>query len=86
MFQVRKAVINLILGTDFAKHFSILANFKDLMSAEESDMEKAENRNLILKVYYFYKYYYYYFFLLLLFFFLSFLTLLFPLFFFLRLL
>mmetsp|Transcript_13629 Transcript_13629/g.21099 ORF Transcript_13629/g.21099 Transcript_13629/m.21099 type:complete len:315 (-) Transcript_13629:137-1081(-) len=48
--QVRKQVISLILGTDFAKHFSILANFKDLMCSEDVDMESRENRTLVLKV------------------------------------
>jgi len=48
---VRKTVINLILGTDFAKHFSILATFKDTMTAvqEGADMT-TDNQVLLMKV------------------------------------
>ena len=49
---MRKAVISLILGTDFAKHFSILATFKDVMTAESVDMTVDENRTLLLKVFF----------------------------------
>ncbi len=59
--ELRKMVINLVLGTDFAKHFSILANFKGTMGGEgggSSNSEEhpqavsPETRLLILKVNY----------------------------------
>eukprot|EP00008_Paramoeba_atlantica_P002356 CAMPEP_0201502742 /NCGR_PEP_ID=MMETSP0151_2-20130828/84300_1 /ASSEMBLY_ACC=CAM_ASM_000257 /TAXON_ID=200890 /ORGANISM="Paramoeba atlantica, Strain 621/1 / CCAP 1560/9" /LENGTH=130 /DNA_ID=CAMNT_0047896363 /DNA_START=606 /DNA_END=994 /DNA_ORIENTATION=- len=43
-------VIGLILATDFAKHFSLVAMFKDLFASEERDMSLPENRLLVLKI------------------------------------
>lgn len=59
--ELRKMVISLVLGTDFAKHFSILANFKAVMGGGEGgggnseakeggEPVSPETRLLVLKV------------------------------------